>query len=60
MGCNGLSALKLGLLISNEGGSLMCYGDGATNSKKMGMHEECLEKGKEMHKGCLERDMGRM
>ena len=45
-GARGLSALNLELQKSNEEGSLMCHGDGATKSKNMGMHEGCLEQGK--------------
>lgn len=47
MGYMGMSALKLGLQVRNEGGSLMSHGDGATKSKKMAMHEGCLEQSKE-------------
>ena len=35
----GLTELKLGLQESNEGGSLMSHGDGATKYKKM----ECMK-----------------
>ena len=66
IGCKGLSALKLGLQGCNGGGSLIYHGDGATKSKKIGVHEECVKQGKEcldqgkkLHKcfsSCLERD----
>ena len=37
VGSEGLIASKLGLQESNEGGSLMCYSDGTTKNKKMGV-----------------------
>lgn len=48
MGCKGIEDIDGG---ANEGGSLTCQGDGAT--KKMEVHEECLEQDKR----CLEQGM---
>lgn len=46
MEVQGLGALKLVLRGSHGGESLMCCGDGATKSRKMSVHEKCLEQGK--------------
>ena len=40
-----LSTIMVRLQGSNEEGSLMCHGDGATYNRSTRVHEECLEKG---------------